>query len=93
MLGFIGEQATPDMVERAFAADLTSLKGYGDGKVRRTRAIHDQSLGKWRDWPQGECQALWGIVGHAAAAFGYRHEWSPADHGCDGAAATLMSTR
>jgi hypothetical protein len=73
------------MVERAFATDLASLKGYGDGKVRHTAAIHDQSLGKWRDWTPGECQALWRIVGDVAAACGYTHEWSPTHHGCHSA--------
>jgi protein-tyrosine sulfotransferase len=88
MLDFIGETLTPNMVERAFAADLTSLKGYGDGKVRRTTAIHDQSLGKWREWTRRECQALWRIVGDVADALGYLPEWSPTHHGCHEAAAS-----
>jgi protein-tyrosine sulfotransferase len=84
VLGFIGEELTPNMVERAFAADLANLKGYGDGKIRRTTAIHEQSLGKWRDWPEAERRALWRTVGEVARSLGYCQAWSPDGHGCEG---------
>jgi protein-tyrosine sulfotransferase len=76
ILGFIGEEFSPGMIDRAFAGDRKTLRGYGDHKVGRATAIHDQSLGKWRDWGHAERAALWRLVGDIAGAFGYVSEWS-----------------
>jgi len=74
ILEFIGEQFSPYMIEQAFANDPTTMRGFEDHKVRRTSGIHSTSIGKWRDWPLGERNALWRIAGETANLFGYGKE-------------------
>src|ERR1044072_4615639 len=73
ILECIGEQFSPNMIAHAFAADLKA-KGFGDSKVRGTSSVHSKSVGKWRDWPHGERDALWRIVGETANLIGYLKE-------------------
>jgi protein-tyrosine sulfotransferase len=66
---FIGETYDAGLVARAFS--MSHTPGFGDTKIIRTTRIHDDSIGKWRDWRRQEVEALWRLVGPMAERYGY----------------------
>lgn len=82
ILDFIAVKRYPgdtlEMCSRAFTSQHSN--GYQDLKIRSTRQVHQQSIGKWENWTEEEKLAHWLVVGRVAEAFGYRHECAlPAD--------------
>jgi hypothetical protein len=66
---FIGEEFEPDIVRLAFV--LSHSQGLGDGNVRGTETIHQDSIGKWTSWPREVAEAVWDLVRIPATRFGY----------------------
>ena len=55
----------------ARALRVPHTHGYQDKKIRSTRRIHEESIGKWSGWTMQRRRAYWFIVGTVATAFGY----------------------
>lgn len=69
LMAFLGEDCPDDLVERALTAE--HAPGYGDDKIRQTRRIHGDSVGKWRSWPRSRRDALARVVAPTARLWGY----------------------
>ncbi|HLG89204.1 MAG TPA: sulfotransferase [Alphaproteobacteria bacterium] len=69
LLAFIGESPAKEQADAAFAA--AHDPGYEDPKARVSTSLHTASVGRWRQWPAGQSNALWPIVAEPAARLGY----------------------
>jgi hypothetical protein len=69
ILTFLGEQYSPSMIDRAFKT--VSPAGIGDPKIRSTRRVHANSVGRWQEWEEMEIDALWAIVSETAHKYDY----------------------
>lgn len=81
-LDSLGEKIAPEMLSTAFAP--RSSGGFGDWKIRCTRAVHSESLDRWRLWPESDREDVWEIVGNVAASFGYFRPPSALEGGGEG---------
>jgi len=69
VFSFLGEIMPEGLLERVFHQqhDL----GYGDKKIRSSKAISHARIDKWKTWPNSEVQALWEVVASSAKYFRY----------------------
>ncbi|HEX3729739.1 MAG TPA: sulfotransferase [Opitutaceae bacterium] len=69
LLRFLGEEYDPAMLAKAFT--MEHAPGFQDSAIRKTDRVHEQSVGRWKQWPAAEAEAAWEIAGPTAAKFGY----------------------
>jgi protein-tyrosine sulfotransferase len=69
ILDFLGESMDPELLERAFAR--TPVHGFQDWKIRQTTAVHDLSVGRFREWTSDEIETSWALVEPVATVLGY----------------------
>jgi hypothetical protein len=69
VLQFMGESYSNGLIDEAFRQRHQA--GYQDLKILSTDRVHNNSVGRWRQWPAGEVTALWKIVEPMAMQYGY----------------------